>query len=303
MPTTKFKCPLERIEVEFDHFESCTARKGRPAFPPWMAKLHATKQANDVRHSTLDLTATRTMGCPRQTYLEVMFEHVIDPAKLALRLRGTAMHEIAEKYWDKEYWLTEKSDPVRMTIPGTLGGYTVSMLCDVLRKDLKEIVDMKFPMDFSVRYRKDTAKLEASIQLNLARLFLGEQEWAKGEGYDPDDVLLTIWDHAIGYDAGPVALAAPHMTEDRILGSRPFGGEFTVGQILEVHAWMHAQQLKNEEAGKDTVEARERLAASLPLVGVTMMNNKKCPQYCDMEKMCSELVRKYGEPDVEFDDG
>ena len=263
MPTTKFKCPLERIEVEFDHFETCTARKGRPAFPPWMAKLHAEKQRDDIRHSTLDLTATRTMGCPRQTYLEVMFEHVIDPAKLALRLRGTAMHEIAEKYWDKKYWITEHSDPVRMTIPGTLGGCKVSMLCVVLRKDLKEIVDMKFPMDFSVRYRKDTAKLEAQIQLNLARLFLGQQEWAEEAGYDVDDVLLTIWDHAIGYDAGPVALTAAHMTEDRILSSRPFGGEYTVGQILEVHVWMQEEQAKNERAGKDSTEARERLAASL----------------------------------------
>ncbi len=301
MPNTKFICPLERIEVPFDHFEHCRAKKGRPAFPPWMAKLHAEKQANDVRHSTLDLTATRTMGCPRQTFLEVKFDHAIDPNKLALRLRGTAMHEIAEKYWDKEYWYTEKSDPIRMTIDGEFGGYKVSMLCDVLRRDLKEIVDMKFPMDFSVRYRKDFAKKEAQVQLNLARILLGQQTWAVDQGYDPDDVLLTIWDHAIGYDAGPKSLSAAHMTEAQMLATRPFGGSYTIQQILEVHAWMKSTQEDNETKGNDTTEDRERLAAALPLVGLEMMNNKKCPQYCDMEKRCTGLVAKYGEPEVEFD--
>ena len=296
MGCTKFICPIERIEVPFDHFESCRAKKGRPAFPPWMAKLHAEKTLHDVRHSTLDLTATRTMGCPRQVFLEVKYDFALDPTKLALRLRGTASHEVAEKYWDKEYWYTEKSDPVRMTIDGVFGGHQVSMLCDVLRRDLKEIVDMKFPMDFQIKYRKDQAKLEACIQLNLARLLLGQQDWAVKEGYDPDDVLLTIWDHAIGYDAGPKALPSPHMTEERMLGTRPFGGEYTMAQIMEISAFA-----KKHASSDMSDDDRDKLASSLPLVGVGQMRGSKCTKYCDREKKCLELVRTYGEPEVTFE--
>lgn len=302
MPLTKFICPLERIEVDFDHFEHCTAKKGRPAFPPWLANAIAIKEQSDVRHKTLDLTATRTFGCPRQVYIETQWDFSLDPSKLALRARGSAMHEIAEKYWNKEYWMTEKSDPIRMTIDGVFAGYKVSMLCDVLRRDMKEIVDMKFSMDFSVKWRDKSpnAKMEHALQLNLARHLLAQQDWATKEGYDPDDVTLTIWDHAIGYDSGPKALHAPHMSEDQMLAKVPFGGKYTVGQILEIYEWMQDEHMKmKDEGGGD--EAKDRLAASLPLVGLEMMRGSKCTKYCDVEKKCSALVSKYGEPEVEFD--
>jgi hypothetical protein len=167
--------------------------KGRPAFLPWMAKQIYEQVIGDVRHATLDLTATRCMGCPRQEYIQNKFEYVLDPTKQALRVRGTINHKGAQECLDEEYWYTELNDPVRMTIDGEFAGRKVSMKADAVKRDLSEIVDMKFPMDFSVRWRGDVAKKEHGFQLNLARHLLGQQDWATEAGYDMETVQGRVY--------------------------------------------------------------------------------------------------------------
>jgi hypothetical protein len=265
-----------------------------------MARAIAVGAENDVRHAGLDLTATRCSGCPRQTYLETQMEYRIDPSKAAVRVRGTVLHDAAARLFDPELWYTEETDPVRLTIEGEIGGYRVSMKADAIRRDLGEIVDLKFPMDFSIKWRGKPFAAEKHIpQMNLARLLLAQQDWAVEAGYDPDAVQLTVWDHACGLNDGPVALAVKHVTEGELLEIKPGGGEYTMGQIMEVHQWMIEQ---HEGRGEDTIETREKVAASLPLIGQRMFNGKKCPQYCDVEPLCSALVGKYGEPEVEVVD-
>ncbi len=296
MPIKGWKCPIERTQVPFDHFETCKARKGRAAFPPWMARHAHLKIENDVRHSTLDVTATRTMNCPRQTFIEVLWDYYIDPSKIAARERGTALHSVAAEHTDPKLWYTEANDPVRMTINGEIGGVPLSMACDAMKRDMTEIVDYKFPSDFSVRFRGPKAKKEYACQVNMARLMLGQQEWALQAGYDPETVLLTIWDHACGKQEGPLAQEAPHMTEEEILATRPGGSNHTIEEIISIHLWMVQEYEKN--GAPTDIGKLEEIAAQIPLVGEPMFRGDKCRMYCDVSEICFGIVRKYGRPEA-----
>lgn len=296
-----FKCPIERTDVPFNHFDSCTANRGRPAYPPWLAAVVARKAQEDVRHAKLDLTATRCTNCPRQTYIETQFNYYVDPVRRAAMDRGTVMHEAAIPYFDDNWWITEVNDPVRTTLEGILFGVRITMKADVIRRDLKEIVDLKFPKDWSVAMRsKDggTARPEYAIQLNIARLLLAQQSWAIAVGYDPSAVLLTIWDHGLGKSEGPEPMNAPHMTEEQMLAVMPWGGATTVREIIETHLWMIEEHARTgaDVAGVGSAQ-REGVAARLPLYGETMMRGDKCMKYCDVAPLCNGLVRKYGRPE------
>jgi hypothetical protein len=304
MPIIGFKCPQHRGQFPFDHFETCDARKhraqgreeSRPAFLPWLARAEALKIQGDVRHATLALTATRTMGCPREDYLKHCFDYYVDPEKRVSATKGTVMHDRMGAYLDPELWYSETTDPVRMTLAGRLFNRDVSMQADVLHKSLRELIDGKFPNDFQVKWRGSAAKVEHAVQLNIGRLLLAQQKWAIDEGYDADKIMLTVWDHACGVGKdGPKPLPALHMTEAEMLAAKPFGGTTTIEEILEQRDWMVAQH--KEQA--DVTEAKEKTAASLPLVGETMMNGKKCTNYCDVADICGHLVRKYGRPEME----
>lgn len=298
-PMIGFKCPLERTDVDFDHFDTCRVRMGRPAFSPWMARAIAKGAQGDIRHAGLDMTATRCTTCPRQTYIETQFDYYLDPTNAELRMRGTLLHNAAEEYFNPDVWYTEKSDPVYLTFDGVFGGHHVSMKCDALRKDLTELADLKFPMDFSVSYRdKPWSKEKYISQMNMARILLGQQSWALDAGYNEDEVLLTIWDHAIGKKEGARAVDIPHKTEAEVLAMHPGGGEYTQEQIMAIHAYMQEEHRKMTIA--DTEEARTKIAASLPLVGPQMFGGKKCTEYCDVEPLCSRMVRQFGEPKIEF---
>lgn len=296
MPLTKWIHPLTRKEVELDHFDTDRSYNGRPAANPWVCRAAAVNARNDTRHAGLDLTATRTMGCPRQVYLETQFPFSLDPSKLDLRVRGTINHNGAEQWFNPDVFMTEVTDRDKMTIPVTIGGYELTMLADVIRKDMTEIIDMKFPNDFSLRFRKEQAKADHEVQLNLARLGLATQQWALDAGYDPDKVMLTVWDHACGPSEGSKALRARHMTEQQVLDHKAGGGVHTIEEILAAYAWM--QDAHKECDGSDA--GKRKVAGQLPLLGETMYNNKKCMMYCDMQKMCEQLVVEFGRPQVEF---
>jgi hypothetical protein len=301
MPIIGWKCPIERTLVPFDHFETCTAKKGRPAHPPWLASFGAKKIQEDVRHSTLAITATRTMTCPRQTFIETLWDYYVNPSDTALRDRGTALHEVAAGAANPKVWITEKSDPVRMTLTGKLGGVELSMQCDAIRRDMTEIVDYKFPLDFAVSYRKGSkAKPEYSCQLNMARLFLAEKDWAIEAGYDPETVLLTIWNHAMGKNEGPMAQEAVHMTEQEILGTKPGGSQHTIEEIISIHQWM-VEAYKKAGSPTDMGKLKE-IAAQIPLVGEPMFNGTKCREYCDVTDICMGIVREYGRPTANWEE-
>ena len=165
MPLKGFICPIERTEVPFDHFDHCTARQGRAAFPPWAGHQMARQSIEDVRHSGIGLTATGIMGCPRQRFLAMTQDYYVDPTWSFAAARGTALHATAAKHLDPETWYSEGSDPMRMVLIGrlwkgafeedgdmvTADGVKVSAMVDGIRRDMTEIIDWKFPKDWSVR--------------------------------------------------------------------------------------------------------------------------------------------------------
>lgn len=303
MPIVGFKCPIERIDVGWDHFEHCTACRGRPAFPPWMARMIATKVMSDVRHASSELTATRALGCPRRTLLDIEVPYRVDPMRGVAATRGTALHGVAATNMDDAIWYTEATDPMRLQAHGVLfkgafeGGVPISAQMDVLKRDLTEIVDWKFPKDWSVKYRRNRAgraSVEQMVQLNFARLLLAQQPWAVEQGYDPENVRMTIWDHAIGDREGPEPMEVDKMDELAILMATPFGEQHTVGDIITEYL-----------TGRETIaEAKregapvEQAIATIPLYGEAMMSGAMCTGYCDVAEQCASIVRLYGRPVV-----
>lgn len=310
MPVKGFICPIERTEVDFDHFDVCTAHHGRPAFPPWAASQMARNVMEDIRHSGIGLTATGTMGCPRQRFISMTQDYHIDPTWRFAAERGTALHKSAAQALNKDVWYSEANDPMRLVLNGrlwpgefdedgdvvTAEGVRVSAMVDAIRRSLTEIADWKFPKDWSVRYRnKDgTCKPEHRVQLNIARLLLAQQDWAIKDGYDPGNVMLTIWDHAIGSTDGPVPQDAAHMSDlDMLdLDTGP-DSEFKIGDVI-------TQTIEDSLAWKSgdlrTKEQIEKYAASIPCMAEAKYRGQGCQRYCDCSQVSAKLMRKYGRP-------
>lgn len=298
MPCVGFICPATRAKVPFNHFDECEhGPKGRPAYSPFLARVAALKEAGDIRHTTLELTGTGVMSCPRAIYLTRTTPYYLNPARAAAMHRGTALHGVAAdpaRGLDPTIWSTEGTDPVRHDLRGTIGGFPISALADAWRLDLTEIADHKFPKDWSVKYRaKDgSAKPEVTAQLNIERHLMAQQTWAQEAGYDPATVRLTVFDHGIGAEEGPMAQACDHLTEDQILAIRPWGAATTIAD----HASLLVQIREQHEAitpGDDAAKAR--LAASIPLIGQPMFKGSMCGS-CAVKEQCDSLVRQFGVP-------
>lgn len=324
MPCIGWVHPVTRAKIPLDYFDSdeaCTvgggARNGAPAYPPWAARFRQLKIQTDVRHSALDLTTTRCTTCPRETFLEVLFDYYADPDGVFVMDRGTALHEIAAKSWNPAVFLSEHTHPGLLTVAGELFGVKLSGLIDAARfvpadgtetrapgnttddARIVEIIDLKFPRDTSGSFRKKQAgraKVEHAFQLNVGRLLLAQQPWAIDAGYDPDTVKLTVWDHANPAGNPPEPLDAVHMSEADMLRVKPLSMDHTVREIIDMHqaaitAWAevpHEDKLKNDDAKRE-------IAARIPLFGQS--SNWKC-KYCSVEPLCSELVREHGMPGV-----
>jgi hypothetical protein len=296
-------CPVTREKVEFGHFNTCGhGIGGRSCVSPALAAFAEAKALEDVRHAGMGVTATRTMGCPRATAIECLKTFHGDPRRVMLASRGSAAHEAVAKALDSGAWYTEANDPMRLVVEGVLfkgldpdwpEGVKVSAMMDGLRRDLTEIVDWKFPKDWSVKFRRGRGNKgtpEHGVQLNIIRLLLAQQEWAIREGYDPEKVKMTIWDHGFGMDLeGPEPMVVGAMSEGEILDVRPWGGQVTVrdriGMLVE---------LQQEMEGP--VHDPDALLASAPLVGEKDMNGKRCGA-CLVEAICTELVRVHGRPE------
>lgn len=312
--------PVSRQRVAFDAFERDTSRLGRAAFPPWMANFIARKEAGDVRHSRLNLTATRCLSCPRQTFIQTLLGYEADPSERFVMDRGSALHAFAAENWPDSY-ISESTHRGLLTLSGKLFGVDVSAQTDAMRVErvegvgdpgrVTEIIDLKFPNDFSVKWRgkafsdeqkswveiygrvpQPTPKLDYCVQLNIARLLLAQQPWAIEAGYDPASVDLTLWDHACGTSEGPIAFPVPHLDEAQMLQVRPGGGTWTVRQIIDAHVEAFARHEAMAPATR--ADAAPELCASLPLVGAAgMFGGKKCSTYCDVQSICERLEREY----------
>ena len=321
MPVTEFIHPVSRERVPLDFFDRDTSGfKGRASWSPWAAKFVRTLIETDIRHAGIDLTATRCLGCPRQVFIESMFDYAVDPRKRYVMDRGTMMHGVAAGSWPSSYIAEHGAGKGFMTIEGELFGTKVSQLMDAVNQPdaaITEIIDLKFPNDWSTKWRakgpfKDDRqqyidavgscsnnwpKLDYAAQLNIARLLLAQQGWAKKFGYNKDTVLLTIWDHATnGTNELPIAQEVPHIAEDKLAQIKPGGGEWTVQEIVNVNVAVQEDWNAREATERAKDETKEHVASQIPLVGQQMFNGKKCIQYCDVEPICSRIAREKGLP-------
>lgn len=324
MPVKFYVHPVTGDRVEFDAFETDELGPGgRACVAPWFARFIQDKIENDVRHKGTKLTCTSTMGCVRQFFIERLLAYGVNPQKQWLMNRGTALHKIAGASWPAN-WITEETDEEFCTVKGKLFGVELSALCDAIRVEgnrIVEIADCKFPSSYAARrntWKEGKTKQDYVVQLNIQRLLLAqEQDKLKHMGlagmeYDPDDVLLTIWDHADEF-GGPKAFACRHMTEQEMLDYKPATETnksaaltqeaLTIGE--NVGWWQHGQALCDAAKITDEgdvndpkeVATREQLANQLPLAGRMQYDGKKCSNYCDVSNICARLCRQYGEPE------
>jgi hypothetical protein len=232
------------------------------------------------------------MRCPRAFYIERTEAYHVNPKGLTAPTRGTALHEVMGRTLDPAEWSTEATDPVRHDLRGEIGGVAISALADAWRNDLTEIIDAKFPKDFSAKFRQDVASPENEVQLNIERHLLDQQPWAQEAGYDSSRVMLTIWDHAAFGAEGAITQPARHLSVDELMNVRPFDSKLTVRDHI---ALVTQIQTEHAKIAPGDGEARARLAASIPLVGQPMFKAKGC-DVCNVRSQCDELVRRFGRP-------
>lgn len=331
MPLAGWTHPITGERVPLDYFDYDVSCDGRPAFSPALARAAAVKAHGDERHRTLNLTATRCLTCPRQTFLSTLFPYYPNPRKYGLAERSTLLHEGLAKSWNPAVYFAEGRD--NTVLQGKLFGVDVSLQLDVLKfaRDvgthddpsvpprIVEIGDNKFGKDWSAAYRDSprpgearagVAKWDHALQLNIIRLVLAQQEWALRGGYDANSVLLTIYDYAESRTDGlGVPLAAPHLSEEQLRVARPavrqsweknfdqvaFDRAATVEEIVKEHVWAQWRYSQIPEGLRRERAMVEQAVAPMALIGQRgMFNGKMCTDYCDVKDECDALVRKYG---------
>jgi len=150
------------------------------------------RQQDDEFHADGRITATRLLGCPRQTIL-------LDTRPVFLDLRRAY----------SAYVGSERHDAIRRRTRGAfdelkldaeLFGTRVAGICDKVRHDMTEIVDWKFHGSVAQqmkwkRHRAGQPDRELAAQLNIYRLLI-----ARSVLQVPDDDFrpkLTAWHMAM----------------------------------------------------------------------------------------------------------
>lgn len=335
MPLAGWTHPITLERVPLNYFDYDTSCDGRPAFSPALARFAAHKAQHDERHRTLNLTATRCLGCPRQTFLNVLFPYYPNPRKSALADRSSMLHEGLARWWNPEVYFAE--GVANTVLHGTLFGLSLSLQLDVMKyvRDtgndahadkarpprIVEIADNKFGRDWSSAYRDKPgfgvaaagkSKFDHALQLNIIRLVLAQQPWAIEGGFDPESVLLTVYDYAEGRDDGlGVPLKCDHMTEEQVRNAKPaiaqpwekrhdphtYARAATVEEIVREHAWAQYRYSQIPEGMRSRGERAciEEAVAPTRLIGALgMFGGQMCDKYCDSKETCDALVRKYG---------
>ncbi len=332
MPLAYWLHPITGQKVPLDYFDYDTSADGRAAYSPALARFCMLKQQRDERHRTLNVTTTRCLGCPRQTFLEVLFPYGLNPrTRAGLRDRSSLVHEALTHYWNPSVFFAEGVD--KTTIAGTLFGVPISTQMDMLKfaRDagthddprvpprVVEIGDNKWGRDWSASYRNKpkygaleagTAKFDHTLQLNIMRLILAQQDWAIQGGFDPNTVLLTVYDYAESRDDGlGMPLKCEHMTEAQIAQAKPciwqpwedkfdqraYDQGVTVTDIVREHAWAQYRYSQIPEGMRQERALVEKVVAPMRLIGqLGMYGGKMCDKYCDVKDLCDEMVRKYG---------
>lgn len=294
MPAKSLRCPCSAFPVPLDHYSAgqCGGWQAGMEFPlEWIASI-VEDRTGDTYHAGQRLTATRCLGCPRETLLADTRDYVFDPTSANNPHWGTAVHEKIAKNANCQYFEVRFGGPgdalpaahlFRGMLPGT-AGIKLAGRVDKVTLGYGEIHDYKLHSESSQRFVTSGKKkdLTNAAQLNLYRHSL-EQVIPEATGKIG---ALINYHGAMTSARGPkpwTAVIEPFLTEEEILDVQPNGGEATVREIIT--AYIEFFQRQADGMGLD-----DNLAM-VPLYGRTMFNGSKCTSYCqsDIRRICDGL--------------
>ncbi len=309
--TPQSGCSAPGTILPLDHYEP-TSNDGtcrRPPFPVEWIRGILRRAGDDAFHAGGRITATRLLGCPRQTILCDTRSIAVDVRKMHSADSGSRLHAS----------MLEDADPgayTEIAIPGApLFGVKIGGRVDTVRSDLSEIRDWKFHGEKSQGFKrsrrdKGLPDRELAAQLNIYRLLI-----ARSVLHVPDNEFrprLTGWHLAMtGAPRGRIeppptprgargwvpeeppppgmAFECPIMTEDEIARLRPFDDDnapgtqpYTVREIVGMYV-----AYRDAVAGGADPDAA--LKAHVPLVGRGVWRGTMCSRYCIALEECDKV--------------
>lgn len=257
MPIAKWKCSVCHSVVELDHF--ATTNCGLAVHPDYVTAVLGEQQDNFPGGL---VRVSAASSCPRSAAIMATEPVAIDPLASNAMLTGTAWHHLMAEYGAN----LKNLATVEVEVTGTIDGIAmVGHIDRLLRYDGRLVIcDWKHANDFARKYLKDAAKPEHIVQTSLyAELYaqtfgLRPTRGVNWYHFTSSPPFVPMW-----YDLWSV---------DKCLEHKPYGCEYTVGQLLH--------QAADFAAGKTTWQ-------ELPLAGESFQfSGKSACDYCAVFETC-----------------
>ena len=297
----------ERTDNPLNHY----AQSDCGAAPPGRPERLQLEQINailadaqgDKYHAGGRLTATRILGCPRETLILDNKEIVYDVRQGLTTWHGTVKHRAL-----KEHAIPGSYPEIRIA-PFPFGEFEIEGVTDKVSADFKVIRDWKFHSQTSQgfkyeRFRKGTTDPEGAAQLNIYRIGIAKSILKVApEEYRPRLVLVHGAEVKYG-EVGSFEAEQPLMSEAEVLALRPFDDEREPGtqpHTVKAIMQMLADATTAIRAGVDV----DQVIREVPMVGrnvwVWKWNKQskrrerlaigdKCTKYCNAKRACFELA-------------
>lgn len=300
-------CPCnERTDNPLDHYEreDCGAVPlGKPERVPleWITAVLA-QATSDKYHADGRLTATRILGCPRESVILDNKEIVYDVRSGNQTYHGTLLHRELER-------CARPGAYQEIVIPPfQLGDYFVEGRTDRVAGDFSVIKDWKSHSENSQRFKyeyfmKGERDPEGAAQLNIYRIGIAKSV-LKVEPMEYRPKLVLVHGANVAFDGVPWFEAEqPVLSEEQILALRPFDDAkhpgtqpFTVRELMKQHVDA-TTRIKAGEPIDDVIK-------SMPMVGqnvwawkwnkaarshVRQAIGDKCLKYCVAAEACMGL--------------
>lgn len=258
MPITSWRCPACLTPQPLDHFASTAC--GNSVHPDFASAVLADAAASAERAGRVGVSDG--FGCPRRKVLSETHDGPVDPVAYNSMLTGTAWHSAMEG-------TSASPDLCEVEVGGVIAGITLVGHIDRVRFVGPAVVidDWKHTNDYSFGYLRGKGGVagetkpehEASVSL-YAELYA--QTFGRRPAYG------MIWYHATAGGFLPRRVAL--WTIERCLAFRPYGGDYTVGEL-------YAQVAAGIASGWE----------SLPLAGESQsFGAKDACSYCAVRETC-----------------
>jgi len=253
-------------QVPLDHF--ATTKCGESVVhPDYAAALLADRRGH---YASGVVEVSHGLGCPRRYAIEQSEDYWIDPLQSNSALTGTAWHKMMEANIDG-------GGKAEVQLSGVIAGIKVHGKTDRIRGCAVE--DHKHISDWNLKYiRAEPVKPEHIAQESLYA------ELAEQSGLSRPTKGRT-WYHTTrpGKDA-LVPVENVLMTVEEALAVKPYGGSFTVHQLLR-----QADSTFNSTPLGPDLNYGPVSWNLLPLAGSTMsFGSKSMCDYCQVRDICTQ---------------